>query len=735
MCERATPAGSPMDDALLDVRLRIMQHKLEIARARARLHAPPPPQVYTLPPAAPVPHAAPPPQAARDTAAVLSATAEVLAQQQRVQDAIGEKLRVERQLAALRQSQQWAPQPPQPQPRESAMEDALRRNLDKQTELLQALALGRAAPPPDRAPDAPQPDGRQGAPPAARALWSELSALSRLEEKGMIRHAQEAPAIPAPAAAAPAAARAPDAAPAEVARPPEPARNADRGGREPREREPAPRAKPAKPAKKAASKKSRERELSALKKLDKACADFGSESDDSSTGREGPSAGQPRRTHAALPQDELDEAGGLPLVARVVFFVSRLRVRVATAPRRAAEVRAATERSLDAGSTAAISWLRRGARIVLHSVLNDGPSLSLEVHRDHGALAAGAGGASMRELAGEADALAAAAPAEPRAPRSAMGGLLKLAGLGGGLLLGAPSAKGAVMRVHARARAIVSGMLEGRQAAVPAGLLAFARSYSSGSIPQLAAFLLPSELRDPSLRLRVSARDGSLITPTPRQRRVLLINLFIVRLLVLRLILHPSDNQVFSAAGTRRVPAAVQRNLRSLGALLFVSAQVAAQYAGEVPLGPPGAKAPASRPESEFASAPASPELGLVGARGAAEAVRAGGSPAPAAGEDPQDAGASEAPAPDQGSGGSSGPGRWRSATSRVTVPRTTVEPAELAQLLRRDAGAFEALSPEIELLLRPEVLAAVWPAVKELQGKMLVWAAELDRAAHPQKV
>lgn len=232
---------------------------------------------------------------------------------------------------------------------------------------------------------------------------------------------------------------------------------------------------------------------------------------------------------------------------------------------------------------------------------------------------------------------------------------------------------------------------------------------------------------------------------TARERRALLLNLLIVRLLVLRLILKPGDNQVQSVAGGRGLPAAVERNLRALGALLYASATVAAQHDGDVPI---AARAPAPTPAP--APAPALAPVEAAGERaGAPTLVAAGALPAVR----PAESGESGEPGEPGGSGARGADARRASGertddargaeleTPRGAAPRragsavrllpAAIAPGALAPLLKADAIAFEALSPEVGLLLNAEALAAAWPAVEELQGKLLLWVAELDHAAN----
>ncbi|KAJ1625003.1 hypothetical protein T492DRAFT_247612 [Pavlovales sp. CCMP2436] len=180
-------------------------------------------------------------------------------------------------------------------------------------------------------------------------------------------------------------------------------------------------------------------------------------------------------------------------------------------------MREQTERTIEANSINAIAWLRRSARIVLQGVIADGAKLSLE--------------------------------------------------LSGGS--GAGNNGGSAMRLRVRARAIVEGMLQRTPEELPKPLLAFARAYTTGGLPQQVKQLFKSERKE--LGLRVSARDGSVHTTSAFQRRALLLNQLCARLLVLRLTLKPTENGVGS--GTRRA-AAVDRNLRALGAVLFASSKV-----------------------------------------------------------------------------------------------------------------------------------------------------------------
>jgi hypothetical protein len=61
-------------------------------------------------------------------------------------------------------------------------------------------------------------------------------------------------------------------------------------------------------------------------------------------------------------------------------------------------------------------------------------------------------------------------------------------------------------------------------------------------------------------------------------------------------------------------------------------------------------------------------------------------------------------------------------------APKLSVGESELDALVRKDTLPFEALSPEIGQLLAS---VEIWSTIEEVAAMLVVWAAELDRAAN----
>ncbi|KAJ1618094.1 hypothetical protein T492DRAFT_849588 [Pavlovales sp. CCMP2436] len=197
-----------MEQHAMEIKLRLMQQKLEMTRAQAQ--QPP----FMQQPGAGARHpfavnARPSQQyaPAANPATTIAASSAVWEQQQRVQRAIDENAQLERQLVAARRAnaiakhpapkparaapQRVAPRPaqqPQPQPyqqqqqQESPFEAAMLENFSKQTEMLQKLTDGRAQT------DAAPLSARSAVPPLLRDKPddSQFSALARLQNKGII---------------------------------------------------------------------------------------------------------------------------------------------------------------------------------------------------------------------------------------------------------------------------------------------------------------------------------------------------------------------------------------------------------------------------------------------------------------------------------------------------------------------------------------------------------------------